>query len=350
MAANPKSKVLRSRIDASFALMCHNWFIIHQLLFISKFQFWRSCDLQSSQTINLWSWEISSVCYIQSFPSSNEHLESCCSFSELSLSKSFAHKIKVIYKPLYLLWYSNVFLEKITPKYSLLDFVFSLVSLAHFIYACVRQTACSTDVNYSSWRCYNAFGYRLYNYVLPNVIAVLLQSTIQVVNIYTIEDDENDEDNVNWKRKVLSFFKKLLLFGTIFSNALMCLVFVPYFITNALPMFVGFIWLLGPLIIVLVLAYAIFTTIVLNIILSCTMCSCCGKECRRLFGTHCAVGLQVFGCLAMSMAYNYSQYCYFGGGYLTVIGYEFQSRDTTAWGRAFANSSDLQAHNMLAFF
>ncbi len=50
------------------------------------------------------------------------------------------------------------------------------------------------------------------------------------------------------------------------------------------------------------------------------------------------------------MAYNYSQYCYFGGGYLSVIGYEFQSRDTGAWGRALANSSDLTTHNILAFF
>jgi hypothetical protein len=50
------------------------------------------------------------------------------------------------------------------------------------------------------------------------------------------------------------------------------------------------------------------------------------------------------------MAYNYSQYCYFGGGYISVIGYEYQSRDTAAWGRALSNSSDLVTHNILAFF
>ena len=79
----------------------------------------------------------------------------------------------------------------------------------------------------------------------------------------------------------------------------------------------------------------------------------CGGEngyCGRFFLTHCAVGLQVFGCLVMSIAYNYSQYCYFGGGYIAVLGYEFQSRDTGAWSRAFSNSTLLETHNILAFF
>ena len=61
-----------------------------------------------------------------------------------------------------------------------------------------------------------------------------------------------------------------------------------------------------------------------------TMCSCEKGRCPELFGTHSAAGLQVFGCLILSVAYNYSQYCYFGVGYLPVLGYEFQSRDTAA--------------------
>lgn len=75
-------------------------------------------------------------------------------------------------------------LEKLRPKYSLVDFILSLISIGHFVYACVRQRACSSDPNYDSWRCYNAFGYRLYNYVLPNVISVLVQSCVQAYNTY----------------------------------------------------------------------------------------------------------------------------------------------------------------------
>jgi hypothetical protein len=77
---------------------------------------------------------------------------------------------------------------------------------------------------------------------------------------------------------------------------------------------------------------------------------CKAEYCGRFFLTHCAVGLQVFGCLVLSMAYNYSQYCYFGGGYLPVIGYEFQSRNTATWAQALNNSSELVTHNVLAFF
>jgi hypothetical protein len=57
-----------------------------------------------------------------------------------------------------------------------------MISVAHFIYACYRQQYCSTTVNYSDWKCYNSFGYRLYNYVLPSVISVLVQSIVQAVN------------------------------------------------------------------------------------------------------------------------------------------------------------------------
>ena len=136
-----------------------------------------------------------------------------------------------------------------------------------------------------------------------------------------------------------------MLLGTILMNAAVCLVFIPYFLINALPMLVGFCWLLIPLAVVLSLAYAIFTTILVSLV-SGNGCDHCG----RLFGAHFAVGIQVFGCLALSMAYNYSQYTYFGGGYLSVLGYEFRSRDTVAWGNALTNSSELQIHSILAFF
>lgn len=223
------------------------------------------------------------------------------------------------------------------PKYSILDFLLSLTSLGHFIYACYRQTRCSSDVNYSAWRCYNAFGYRLYNYVLPSVVSVLIQCLIQGYNSYKAGDKKD-----GWFRKNA---KRVLLVGTILMNVTISLVFIPYFLTNALPMLVGFCWLLVPLAVLLSAVYGIFTTILLNIPLGCE-CNHCG----RLFGAHFLLGLQVFGCLALSMAYNYSQYTYFGGGYLDILGYEFRSRDTLAWWSTLTNSTELQVHSILAFF
>ena len=126
--------------------------------------------------------------------------------------------------------------------------------------------------------------------------------------------------------------------------------FSTVFFTNALVMIVGFCWLLGPLLIILILLYAAFITVVVNIASSSNMCDNSDGYCRLFFGTHCAVGLQVFGCLILSMAYNYSQYWYFGDSYLSAIGYEFQSRDTVAWGRALTNNSQFLTDNILAFF
>jgi hypothetical protein len=210
-------------------------------------------------------------------------------------------------------------------------------------------------MNYTSWRCYNAFGYRLYNYVLPSVISVLVQSITQAVFFY--KEKESSEEKPAEKStekptkkfaKCQAYFKWFLLTFTILLNSAIVLVFIPYFITNALPMLVGFCWVLMPILGLLILAYVIFVLIVVSIIDRCKMCK--EKFVMRMFATHCAVGLQVFGCLIVSMAYNYSQYCYFEGGYLPVLGYELQSRDTVTWANNIANNSQLIAHNILAFF
>ena len=206
-------------------------------------------------------------------------------------------------------------------KYSIIDFILSLVSVGHFIYACYLQTKCVNSTNTSSWNCYNAFGYRLFNYVLPNLVSVLVQSGVQLA--HTIRHREDDSSTMTSVRNVC---KMLLLGATIIMNVILCIIFIPFLITNVLPMLVGFCWLLLPLLIVLTVTYAIFITTVASIIGKCGLCQ--NGYCKRFFLTHFLVGLQVFGCLIISMAYNYSQYCYFGGGYIRVLGYEFESRET----------------------
>ncbi len=52
----------------------------------------------------------------------------------------------------------------------------------------------------------------------------------------------------------------------------------------------------------------------------------------------------------MSMAYNYSQYSFFGADYSSVIWYEYQSRDTAAWFNSLTNSTELDIQNVLAPF
>ena len=195
----------------------------------------------------------------------------------------------------------------------------------------------------NTWRCYNAYGYRLYNYVLPSIVSVLVQSIVQVNTFVT-----KDKTDGKYREKAGFIAKMLLLGSTILMNLTLCLVFVPYFITNALPMFVGFFWLLIPLLFVLILAYASFITGIVIIIQKKSGVK--KTHARRLFLAHCAVGLQVFGCLVVTMAYNYSQYCYFGGGYISVIPLEFYSHDTLAWGNTFKINTQNQVDTFLSFF
>lgn len=114
-------------------------------------------------------------------------------------------------------------------------------------------------------------------------------------------------------------------------------------------MIVGYCWLLIPLLAILTFLYAGLIIVVMGIGSSCGMFSNFNNNRAWFFGTHCAVGVQIFGCLIAGMAYNYSQYWYFGDGYFSVIGYEFQSRDTVAWGRALTNDSQLLTENILGF-
>lgn len=217
--------------------------------------------------------------------------------------------------------------------------------MAHFIYASYLQTKCTESSNQSTWNCYNAYGYRLFNYVLPSVVSVLVQSIVQLV----IRAKNNKKPSYGKRNQAGFFWKWFLLGATVFMNLVVCIVFIPFIITNALPMLVGFCWLLFPLWAVLTVVYAVFIYLLLILIGKCTDYSFEGYG-KRMFGAQCLVGLYAFGCLILSMAYNYSQYTYYAGGYIRVLGYEFQSRETGAYFIRLGNDSELVGHNVLAFF
>lgn len=185
---------------------------------------------------------------------------------------------------------------------------------------------------------------------MPSVIAVLVQSIVQVKNTYrAMKASKYRHDNQETCCfKMAKCSTEFLLGSTIIMNVAICLVFLPYMVTNSIPMIVGFCWLLLPLLAILTLVYALIITAFVSIISRCAMCD--EGFCCRFFFTHCAVGLQVFGCLIISMAYNYSQYCYFGSGYLPAVVNEFQSRDTVVWAHSLVNDTTFQIHNILAFF
>lgn len=224
-----------------------------------------------------------------------------------------------------------------------MDFILSLISIGHFAYACYRQPNCGSSAYADAWRCYNAFGYRLHNYVLPGVVSVLIESIIHVANTYKA-NKKNDEENISYSKSWRTV-KWVLLGSTITMNIIVMLVFVPFFVSNTVPMLIAYCWFLLPILGGLVLVYAIFITSTINALRKCKNCGFC--FCLKFFGIHCLVGLQVFGCLILGMAFNYSQYNYFGADYLPTIGFEAQSRDTVTWYNTLTNSTQLIIDNAL---
>lgn len=158
------------------------------------------------------------------------------------------------------------------PKYSVLDFILSLISVGHFCYSCYMQTKCGDAKGGDGWNCYNAFGYRLHNYVLPGVISVLVESIVQCVNLYraTKEDRLNQlkEDSLKW-------LKWTLLGATLFLNTSVFLAFIPFFVSNTIPMIIAYCWLLLPILGGVVLIYASVVTILINSFRKCEGCGCC---------------------------------------------------------------------------
>lgn len=223
-----------------------------------------------------------------------------------------------------------------------MDFILSLISVGHFCYACYLQTKCGAAPYADGWRCYNAFGYRLHNYVLPSVISVLVESIIQLVNTYRAHKSEEKKPSDKNCQKYLKWF---LLGMTFVLNTAVASAFIPFLISNTVPMLIAYCWILLPILFGLTLVYAILVTSVVSCVRKCTDCGC--GYCLKFFGAHCLVGLQVFGALALSMAYNYSQYSYFGADFMPVLWYEYLSRDTVSWYKTLTNSTELVVDNIL---
>lgn len=216
--------------------------------------------------------------------------------------------------------------------------------MGHFAYACYLQTKCSSAAYANGWRCYNALGYRLFNYVLPSIVSVLVEAFVQLANMIKASKDPKNQVSKN----PLNYVKWSLLITTIVLNCIVCLSFIPFVISNVIPMLISYCWVLLPILGILVLTYATFITAVVNAIKRCQDCGC--VYCLKFFGTHCVVGVQVFGCLVFSMAYNYSQYSLFGASYSDVIWCEFQSRDTVYWYKSLTNDTEMLIQNILTPF
>ncbi|CAF1333158.1 unnamed protein product [Adineta ricciae] len=197
----------------------------------------------------------------------------------------------------------------------ILDFLLLLPQFAHFIWYCFQQPKCMSYPSATIWKCYNIFGYKMANFIIPqcwnsftNVIPKLFDSPST------------------------SSWEKYLKGPVITMNSILVVVSLAYIFTNIIPMCGAYVWIF--------IIYLIFVGVLGGIILS-------FPESRREEMTHPLRYHQdhqskterflhgfiytiifVLGFYIAPTMYNYSQYLYFGDTYLHSIVAEYRSRNT----------------------
>lgn len=236
-----------------------------------------------------------------------------------------------------------------------------LLTLGHAIWYCVIQSTC---VNSSSsmgtpWNCYNALGYRLFNYVFVSYFTTTLDCTYKAYMLgYTeIINIDAKRGSCRW----VSHYATLVTIGLslLFTTCLM----LPYIITNVIPMFVMYIWM--SLIYIGVCGYLVYSSFKMYK----TVKELPGKiksndvskeqesdqqeYCSFMFTTKEMPQVAASMLLAMvittfpillSIYYNYTQYYYFGESYLKSIDDDYLARDTMNYFNVIKNSAAQSLH------
>ena len=136
------------------------------------------------------------------------------------------------------------------------DAVSCLLTLGHAIWYCVIQSTC---INTSSsittpWSCYNALGYRLFNYFFVSYFTTALDCSYKayMLGYKEIISTDAKRDTYRW----ISHYTLLLIIGLslLFTTCLM----LPFIITNVIPMFFVYIWM--SLIYIAVCSYLVYSS------------------------------------------------------------------------------------------
>ncbi|UJR20124.1 hypothetical protein I4U23_023256 [Adineta vaga] len=245
-------------------------------------------------------------------------------------------------------------------KFDFFDFaIHSLPLLGHTIWYFYIQSSCMNAERATPWNCYNAFGYRLFNYVFAPYCAFfwLVVTKIYVHHITRVEEKSqiivpSKESNI-----VKIVWNKIEYHIGLWSSLLTVVVvgapLVPYLYTNVIPMagayaFMGIIyilfWMCGLVFCVIVSYIPGVGRLILGII----------KSLPRDDHPIAAVFLMFpFTLLTLpillSVFFNYSQYLYYGNDYFTTMRDEFDSRDTQTYFKILQASVNERLHTSLDF-
>lgn len=239
------------------------------------------------------------------------------------------------------------------PTFDLYDLIiFALPLLAHAIWYCYVQSNCMTGEFATLWRCYNLFGYRIYNYMFTPFTSFSFTFISKCILLYKKRKQPRSRNPPKklWRR-ILSG----IIFYISFATSILTFVFVggmvlPFLFTNAIPMAFLYSFMVA------IFAYLVSVITVLLKFFAFTARKISGTKQNKSLRSRIGrlrykpqlvlqAALRLFPHL-MSVLFNLSQYFYYGEDYWAAITREANSRDPSSFFSKF-NTGDQIGHTVL---
>ncbi|CAF1487732.1 unnamed protein product [Adineta ricciae] len=249
--------------------------------------------------------------------------------------------------------------EKFYKKidFDLIDYIIhGLPTLGHAIWYCYIQSSCMSAEQATPWNCYNAFGYRLFNYVFVSYWNFSFVFYVQLIAFIF-----KDAHNLNLPKKkqpksIIKYVSFVITVGLYFITwAFAGALLLPYMFTHVIPMafaygfmVVIYFCLWGAVLFSTQILAELpkFTRIVFYIFLPRSLTGAFYSISAALYST--ALFINTFPIL-LTVFYNYSQYLYYGENFIYTMSNEFNSRDTEIYFAIFRNSVNEKLHSLLDF-
>jgi hypothetical protein len=230
--------------------------------------------------------------------------------------------------------------------FDLVDFFLNALPVfGHGIWYCYIQSSCMSAEDATLWNCYNAFGYRIYNYTFVSYCSFCYNFFMKIVVIIVGHDEKKSKSDIVTG---LIFCFSVITF--VFNGALI----LPYFITHALPMLFIYTFMsaiyFGVWVILFYLSLAHLSLLLPKLYKTDFLLS----RFIKWIAIYPMLFIVSFGAysypILISTLFNYSQYLYYGEDYFQTMTDEYNSRDTTTYLNVLRNSINQKFHSALNFF
>ncbi|CAF1344352.1 unnamed protein product [Adineta ricciae] len=248
--------------------------------------------------------------------------------------------------------------EKFFKKidFNMFDYIIhGLPTLGHAIWYCHIQSSCMSAERATPWNCYNAFGYRLFNYVFVSYWNFSFVFGVQLIAFIC-----KDVHKLNLRKKkpksIIKYVSYIITIGLyLITWAFVGALILPYMFTHIVPMafaygfmVVIYFCLWGAVLFSTQILAELpkFTHIVFYFFLPSPLLDTFYAMSAAMYST--ALFINTFPIL-LTVFYNYSQYLYYGENFIYTMSNEFNSRDTETYFAIFRNSVNEKLHSLLDF-